>query len=217
MKFKGTIIITDPCYIVKDIKECLKEAGVTIEHPRVNDGDIATYSEAIQKYYEQVSSYDDWDRCDYGDNMEALGITNYISESTIYGDWSCATFTTPRSDVEKQVEELCDLGHRRYEAIKEYGSNSIQIKVYDNKLNEAMEGLTKAGNFCADSGMVAVFLLDEVLKYNPNILKYIEDHPWCFTVIQDFDGDVQYYLDNSGAAHIIGKGNINFFTLQTGE
>lgn len=24
------------------------------------------------------------------------------------------------------------------------------------------------GNFCADSGMVAVFLLEEVLKYNPD-------------------------------------------------
>lgn len=28
--------------------------------------------------------------------------------------------------------------------------------------------LKNIGGFCADAGMVAVFLLDEVLKYNPN-------------------------------------------------
>ena len=44
MKFKGDIIITDPCYIIKKDSE-------------------------------------DWRKCDYGDNMAALGLTNYISES----------------------------------------------------------------------------------------------------------------------------------------
>ena len=34
----------------------------------------------------------DWEKCDYGDNMEALGIHNYITNGTIYGDWSCHTF-----------------------------------------------------------------------------------------------------------------------------
>lgn len=55
MKFKGDIIITDPCYIIKKDSE-------------------------------------DWRKCDYGDNMAALGLTNYISESTRYGDWSCSTW-----------------------------------------------------------------------------------------------------------------------------
>ena len=47
MKFKGDIIITDPCYIIKEINS------------------------------------EDWDKCDFGDNMEVLGINHYISESTI--------------------------------------------------------------------------------------------------------------------------------------
>ena len=29
-----------------------------------------------------------WRKCDCGDNMAALGLTNYISESTRYGAWS---------------------------------------------------------------------------------------------------------------------------------
>ena len=96
MKFKGDIIITDPCYIIKK----------------------------------------DWRKCDYGDNMAALGLTNYISESTRYGDWSCST---PRKDVEAQLEEL---------------NASLNIE--------------KIGYFCDD----AVFLLDEVLKYNPDIVVF---------------------------------------------
>lgn len=29
-----------------------------------------------------------------------------------------------------------------------------------------------------------------------------------------FAGDIQYHIDKCGDAHIIGKGNINFFTTQ---
>ena len=85
MRFKGDIIITDPCYICKN---------------------------------------GDWSKCGYGDNMGRLGIKNYICRDTIYGDWSCTTFN---SDTKEPI-----------------------------------------GEFCADAGLVAVFLLDEVLKYNPD-------------------------------------------------
>ena len=36
---------------------------------------------------------DDWKKCDYGSNMEVLGLHNFIVNSTIYGDWSCTTFS----------------------------------------------------------------------------------------------------------------------------
>lgn len=215
MKFKGTIIITDPCYVVKDTEDLLKEAGITIEYPQYEE-DLEAYREAVHKYNEITSPYDDWKKCDYGSRMERLGFTSFISESTIYGDWSCTTWSTPRTDIENQVEEINDLYSKRWNAINEYGENSVQSEVYDNKCREAIEDLNKLGYFCADAGMVSVFLLDEVLKYNPGFSKWIEEHPWCVTVIKDFDGDVQYYVDNSGNAHIAGKGNINFFTMQTG-
>lgn len=48
----------------------------------------------------------------------------------------------------------------------------------------------KLGEFCADSGMVGVFLLDEVLKYNPGVLDTLPEY--CRTIIRDFDGDVQF-------------------------
>lgn len=108
MKFKGDIIITDPCYICKD---------------------------------------DDWEKCGYGDNMEVLGIKNYICRDTIYGDWSCTTFNLDTGNV--------------------------------------------IGEFCADAGMVAVFLLDEVLKYNSDFDYHI-DKPWTTTLIKNFDGEVNF-------------------------
>lgn len=151
MKFKGDIIITDPCYICKD---------------------------------------DDWYKCNYGDNMEILGINTYICRDTIYGDWSCTTFD---SDTKECI-----------------------------------------GEFCADAGMVAVFLLDEVLKYNPDFDYHIK-RPWTTTFIKDFDGEVNFKVIHTEGkyeedteywnkgdkwendeVHVIGKGNINFVGRQTG-
>ena len=57
--------------------------------------------------------------------------------------------------------------------------------------------------------------LEEVLKFNPDFKEWMETHPWCVTVIENFDGDIEYIVDEHGA-HIVGKGNINFYTSQSG-
>lgn len=163
MKFKGTIIITDPCYVIKE--------------------DIVG---------ERV--YNDWEKCKYGENMEALGISHYICRSTIYGDWSCTTYKITE-DPYKVIDNFVEASEKG----EDYGVNC-----------------SKLGNFCADAGLVAVFNLDEVRKYNPDIDEWIASHDWCVTVIPDFKGRVDYYVDRQGAAHIVGIGNINFFTDQTG-
>lgn len=151
MRFKGDIIITDPCYIIRKENELTE---------------------------------DDWWACDYGENMEELGIRNYLCRNTIYGDWSCTTFRTENDEV--------------------------------------------LGEFCADAGLVAVFLLDEVLKYNPNF-DYHTERTWTTTLIKDFDGDIELsvvpftYIDEDTneecedrEVRVIGTGNINFYTTQTG-
>nr|DAT77760.1 MAG TPA: hypothetical protein [Caudoviricetes sp.] len=217
MKFKGTIIITDPCYIIKDMNDRLKEAGITVKYPSYNDDkDISEYQREVNAYRALVDPYDDWKTCEYGSHMERLGFSSFISEPTIYGDWSCTTWSTPRKDVEVQLEELNKLSETAWKAIEEYGRDSVQSKIYDDKMADATVDMKKLGVFCADAGMVAVFLLEEVLIYNPDFSKWIEEHPWCVTVIPDFDGDIQYHIDEDGDAHIIGKGNINFLTSQTG-
>lgn len=163
VEFDGDIIITDPCYILRD-------------------GD---------------SHIDDWEKCEYGDNMETIGIHNYMTRDTLYGDWSCTTFNTDTSEV--------------------------------------------IGQFCADAGLVSVFLLDEVLRYNPNFDYHI-NRTWTTTLIKDFKGTVKFVVKreegvydettkywNAGdtwvdyAVEVVGRGinkvtgePINFVGKQTG-
>lgn len=122
-----------------------------------------------------------------------------------------ADFVMARKDVEAQLEELNTLGRARWELMKQYGEDSVQAKIYDDKIADASLNIKKIGHFCADTGMVAVFLLDEVLKYNPDFDYHI-NREWTTTLIKDFDGEVNYYVDSEDDACIIGVGNINFFT-----
>ena len=189
MYFKGTIIITDPCYIVKKCTEKNPHpfpwTTVNIKNPNIK--------EMVKQYNEWEDSHDDWRKCRYGTNMEALGISTYFTESTIYGDWGCSTY---------KIEE------NPYEVVDNF------VEAYENEEDYEIE-CSKLGDFCADAGLVSVFLLNEVRKYNPDIDKWIEEHSWCVTIIPDFDGEVNYYVDKSNEAHIVGIGNINFFTTQT--
>lgn len=224
MYFKGTIIITDPCYIMrrnpmkhpepKDFN--LPDTIYSKPHSEYSSPEELAYKAACSKYWTEESKYEDWKKCGCGECMAVLGLTNYISESTIYGDWSCTTWSTLRKDVEEQIEELNKLCKESRKAKEKYVRDSVQSKIYGDKWADATIDMKKLGTFCADAGMVAVFLLEEVLIYNPDFSKWIEEHPWCVTVIPDFDGDIQYYVDINVNAHIIGIGNINFFTIQTG-
>lgn len=71
------------------------------------------------------------------------------------------------------------------------------------------------GQFCADAGLVGVFLLDEVLKYNPNFQKELEKD-WVVTLIKDFEGEVYFEKVDKETLIVVGRGNINFETRQTG-
>ena len=86
----------------------------------------------------------------------------------------------------------------------------------------------KIGEFCADAGMVGVFLLYEVLAYNTNF-DYNTERPWTTTLIKDFHGTVELKLkrrkknrryselnDYDDSVQVVGKGNINFLAGQTG-
>lgn len=201
MKFKGTIIITDPCYVIKkDNYPSPKPSDFNLQesirgkpYTEYKTPDELAYKVACEKYFAEYNEKDDWSRCDCGYNMEALGISTYFTEDTIYGDWGCSTY--------KIVEDP-------YKVI----NNFIEAK---EKGEDYRIDCFKLGDFCADAGLVSVFLLDEVRKYNPDIDEWIASHSWCVTTIPDFVGEVNYYVDKNKEAHIIGIGNINFFTIQT--
>lgn len=130
--FHGDIIITDPCYIIKD---------------------------------------EDWVTGDYN------CIPGSICRSTLYGDWSCTAYDTITG---KPI-----------------------------------------GVFCADAGMVGVFDLAEVLRYNPGFDYHITKE-WTTTLIKDFDGEVWFeveYIEPDSdhgedyEVHVVGKG-VNFVTKE---
>ena len=164
------------------------------------------YKAALDKYYKESRKYDDWDKCDFGENMEVLDIHNYISESTIYGDWSCTTY-----QIDGVPKRVCK------QLLLQALNDNLENEEYgDDELLIPDEGKA-IGGFCADTGLVGVFLLDEVLAYNPEWKSWIEEHSWCATIIEDFEGEVEYYIDKvDEEAHIVGTGNINFYTAQTG-
>lgn len=136
MKFNGTIVITDPCYL---------------------------------DYCNQELQKSDWwyEFLDNSMNMTLYGFSTYICESTIIGDWS---WVTMNEDTNKEI-----------------------------------------GAFGADAGLVCVCYLDEINKFNPYFKEWVESHKWCATIIENFEGYVQYDVGDDDF-HIVGKGNINFKT-----
>lgn len=163
MEFDGDIIITDPCYIMRERDESDRPKWSDF-HPYKSICDYPDYdertktskmfSENSERYHKADDEWreahpDDWDVCECGSKMEALGIHNYMTRDTLYGDWSCTTYNT---DTKEAI-----------------------------------------GEFCADAGLVSVFSLKEVLKYNPDF-DYHTDRTWTTTWIKDFKGTVQFVV-----------------------
>lgn len=183
MKFKGTIVITDPCYL---------DNGM-------NNSDL-------------------WEASGYGEDLSVFGCSQWISEGTIYGDWSCTTY---KGDKEKLVEFFKKASEIQEPLWKDYASREELAKVRDTVYDQLAElkksyEIVEIGNFCADAGMVCVVYLDEVLKVNPGFKEWAEEHTWCATIIENFYGEVDYEVDEDMDAHIVGRGNIDFYTTQTG-
>lgn len=179
---EGDIIITDPCYIIRDRDESTRpkwedyhKYSSIYEYP---DYDEATKSS--ETFYEEDKKLDaadkEWckehpDDRDIWDerDLSPFGFTAYIAHNTLYGDWGCTTYD---SDTDKEL-----------------------------------------GEFCADSGMVGVFLLDEVMKYNPDY-DDVDKCPYAVTLIKGFKGDV-WFEKTYDTLIVKGEGNVNFRTAQT--
>ena len=134
---------------LKQIEDfCFNYQKYVDSEPMEFDGDILITDPCY--ITECTEEQNDWDVCEYGENMSILGINHSMSRDTLYGDWECTTFNTDTT------EEL--------------------------------------GNFCSDSGMVGVFLLNEVLEYNPEFTEILKEHPELSTVIRNFKGTVQFII-----------------------
>lgn len=115
-------------------------------------------------------------------------LNNYIFHDTIYGDWSASIFQSDAPDV--------------YTFLKQKTKN-------------------KLGDFAADAGLVGVFDLNEVLKYDPQFEREYLSKENLVTRINNFTGTAQIKVgydeeNNDFFAFVEGRGNINFYGIQTG-
>ena len=188
MKFKGDIIITDPCYI-----------------------------DTVDSKLWDGQSFDIFS----GSGLNRFGFTNYFWENTEYGDWSCTTLLSGEK-AEKIMSELNEMYMKffsDYNNKEVYETDENRKQMYDaytaKRTKIEKDSGIILGNFCADAGLVGVFLLDEVLKFNPKFDYHI-NRLWTTTLIKDFDGDIVMGRDKEDGVSVIGKGNIDFYTTQSG-
>lgn len=121
-------------------------------------------------------------------------------------------FIKKESDKDKKSDwEFCDKGtHLEKLGFKTFAVSST---IYGNwSCNvENINTSDKLGKFSSDSGLVGVFLLSEILKYNPDYNVKMEEFSEEATVIDNFNGSIRFDIsDNELYTVIVGDGNISF-------
>lgn len=84
-------------------------------------------------YVMNHDKHDDWERCNYGSNMELLGSfinDKYATADTLYGDWSCTTYN---ADTKEKIGSFCaDAGLVSVFSL-------AQVKAYNPKYSDIEE------------------------------------------------------------------------------
>lgn len=225
MYFKGSIIITDPCYVVK-------KSSIPKEFKKPDDKDY--FSFRSKEDYPDFVVPD----CNVKGQLEEFGLLSLLSsfgDSKMY-NFEYGKYEQALNEYEVQSKEydhwkkcnygynMENLGFKTFLTSRTSGGD-WSCNTYEWSKNRIRKS-KKIGEFCADTGMVGVFLFDEVLEYNPNFDLPISK-PWTTTFINDFDGDIEIkkitksedkrkwlYYDRKEQVRIYGKGNINFYTAQ---
>ena len=222
VRFVGDILITDPCFIIRE--DCKMNYNA---YPKMED----YYSKYKiigdgHKGYLTPDMYEDVTWID----MKNPCASTSVSKSTLspeeehaiavaYRDWQNGEHTSdpnihrvpfsPTYETEKKAYnnavakweeeqgddwEKCCCG----EAMEELGIKTSIVcdTIYGDWFCTTYNSLTKEklGEFCADSGQVGIFLMSEVLEYNPDL--NLPKH--CATIIKNFDGHIRVNKKNNG-------------------
>lgn len=237
MKFVGDVIITDPCYIMikkeKDYNSYPNWWDFFSKSYKYtdNDGKERHYlPNAIDYPDVECMSFEDYVKKNCKLDIHSLDRKEILYLKKLY-NFSLELISKSKTfDLEKRKFDLamekwekenmddwertnyginaCILGLSKY-LVSDTGYGDWSCTTFEKRTNK------KLGEFCADAGMVGVFLLDEVLKYNPNFDYHI-NRPWTTTLIKNFDGDIKIERNEENGVWVEGTGNINFYTVQTG-
>lgn len=107
----------------------------------------------------------------------------------------------------------CFFTYHRVDNAKEYYQNGSENYVRD-AISNAWSGYVKPkdGQVSIDSGLVGVFLLEDIEKYNPGALKELKAGT-DYVVIKDYKGKIGFIRDKYKMTHFFGTGTTNFYTL----
>ena len=144
---------------------------------------------------------------DWGDMENGFNYDNYTINLPQFSDyiWINTGFGDGSGNVFIGAKPLC-----------QYELEDVIIKL---RKGESVDDFDKLGTIGVDSGCFGVFYYDEVLKYNPDFS--LDVGSWCYTIITDFEGVVDYtQLDDSDEGgegdycynYIIGSGNKSICT-----
>ena len=198
MEFDGDLLITDPCYFMKERDESTapnwddfmshdyEHAGKSKLIDEAYKADAARYRQARDEWDE--ANPRDWDICDCGYSMEKLGFVHSMNRSTLYGDWGCTTYN---SDTKEPI------GHFTADAGQVGVFLLEELRNYNPEYADELETIEKNGKL------------------------------YCTTIIRDFKGTIQFIVeeevpDREYGVHVVGKGinkktgvPLNFITSQT--
>lgn len=177
MNFDGDIVITDPSYFVKerDIEEC---AMYDENYPKKSD--YMTYSKETEypDYKEDtICGYKYGLSQTYANEMHRYETACSEYEKSHLDDWQ-------KSDCGRHLDVLGINHFITRDTI--FGDWTCSVIQTDDE--------SHLGMFGADTGMVTVASLNEVLKYNPNFIDWVDKHKWCATIIRDFKGEVSFVV-----------------------
>lgn len=235
MYFKGDIVITDPGYIIhnerKQMPDIVKSQEPKMpqfmryqkkeDYPDVRDKDVSEMS-AMEKEY-----------CEHAQKI--LAELRGVNDAAFVMFEQKFVHILPK--YSKMYEEDMDRFFEAYDKWREpYLSDwersdcgrAMGVLGFENWMSSdtyygdwsctVFMGRKRIGHFCADAGMVCVVPLSEVLKYNPRFEMH-KTHKHACALIRDFDGDINFEIkeeDGEKILSVVGVGNINFRTAQTG-
>lgn len=217
MRFDGDIIITDPCYVIKDevwLEFCRHYESKLPTFIAPDKDKISCYEEDISVFKLFIEETDDPEKKDV--------YTKRIKHRQDMID---------KLNKEENFVAHCDFKQPAYNCLDYLGFSAdiVGNTIYGDWSASVFNTDTKEkiGDFCADAGMYCVLLLEEAMKHNPEKVSELLKKSWCVARINDFHGDISVELITEHfvwdgkdctdiSVEIVGKGNVNFRGRQTG-
>lgn len=190
------LLTDDEVEQLDEIKRILVEIDPAQRYfSKQHEDEMADYEKAMEVY--QAENISDWEKSNCGYDLDKIGITNYMTRSTLYGDWTCITYNL---DTKEEIGEFCaDAGLVSVMSLEEVLKYNPDFDYHINK--------TKSTTWIRDFKGTVQFVVK------------------CRTSL--YDADAEYHKKGVGwrdcSVEIIGHGvnkktgiPINFIGTQTG-